>query len=63
MKQAEKAGALGPLKDRLMGRAADAADQVLGGGLRGEMNRLLNKAPDALYEAYIDLFSAAALKF
>jgi predicted amidohydrolase len=64
MKQAEKGrGRWASLKDRLMGRAADAADQVLGGGLRGEMNRLLNKAPDALYEAYIDLFSAAALKF
>ena len=45
-----------------MGRAADAANQATG-GLRGEMNRLLNKAPEALYEAYVDLFSAAALKF
>jgi len=64
MKQAEKGrGRFAPLKDRLMGRAADAADQALGGGLQGEMNRLLNKAPEALYEAYIDLFSAAALKF
>jgi predicted amidohydrolase len=64
MKQAEKGrGPFASLKDRLMGRAADAADQALGGGLQGEMNRLLNKAPEALYEAYIDLFSAAALKF
>jgi predicted amidohydrolase len=64
MRQAEKGrGRWASLKDRLMGRAADAADQALGGGLRGEMNRLLNKAPEALYEAYVDLFSAAALKF
>jgi predicted amidohydrolase len=64
MKQAEKGrGPWASLKDRVMGRAADAADQALGGGLRGEMNRLLNKAPEALYEAYIDLFSAAAIKF
>jgi predicted amidohydrolase len=64
MKQADKGrGRWASLKDRLMGRAANAADQALGGGLRGEMNRLLNKAPEALYEAYVDLFSAAALKF
>lgn len=64
MKQADKGrGRLASVKDRLMGRAADAANQALGGGLRGEMNRLLNKAPEALYEAYVDLFSAAALKF
>ncbi|MHC4711576.1 MAG: hypothetical protein ACYTA3_14535 [Planctomycetota bacterium] len=36
MKQAEKGrGRFAPLKDRLMGRAADAADQALGGGLQG----------------------------
>jgi predicted amidohydrolase len=64
MKQADKGrGPWASLKDRLMGRAAAAAGQALGGGLRGEMNRLLNNAPEALYEAYIDLFSAAALKF
>lgn len=64
MKQAEKGrGPLASLRDRLLGRAADAADHAFGGGLRGEMNRLLNKAPEALYEAYVDLFSAAALKF
>lgn len=64
MKQADKGrGRWASLKDRLVGRAADAAGQALGGGLRGEMNRLLNKAPEALYEAYVDLFSAAALKF
>jgi len=64
MKQADKGrGSWASLKDRLMGRAADAAGQALGGGLRGEMNRLLNNAPEALYEAYVDLFSAAALKF
>lgn len=64
MKQAEKGrGRWASLKDRFLGRAADAASQTLGGGLRGEMNRLLNKAPEALYEAYVDLFSAAALKF
>lgn len=64
MKQVDKGrGRLASVKDRLMGRAADAANQALGGGLRGEMNRLLNKAPEALYEAYVDLFSAAALKF
>lgn len=64
MKQAEKGrGRWASLKDRVLGRAAGAADQALGGGLRGEMNRLLNKAPEALYEAYVDLFSAAALKF
>jgi predicted amidohydrolase len=63
MKRAEKGrGRWASLKDRLLGRAADAADQAFGGGLRGEMNRLLNKAPEALYEAYVDLFSAAALK-
>lgn len=64
MKQAEKGrGRWASLKDRLLGNAADAADQALGGGLRGEMNRLLNNAPEALYEAYVDLFSATALKF
>ena len=64
MKHAEKGrGPLASLKDRLMGRAAETASQALGGGLRGEMNRLLNKAPEALYEAYVDLFSAAALKY
>jgi predicted amidohydrolase len=64
MKRAEQGrGPWASLKDRLMGRAADAADQALGGGLRSEMNRLLNKAPEALYEAYVDLFSATALKF
>jgi len=64
MKQGDKGrGPWASLKDRLMGRAADAAGQALGGGLRGEMNRLLNNAPEALYEAYVDLFSAAALKF
>lgn len=64
MKQADKGrGRWATLKDRLMGQAAEAADQALGGGLRGEMNRLLNRAPEALYEAYVDLFSAAALKF
>jgi predicted amidohydrolase len=64
MKHADRGrGRFASLKDRLMGRAADAADKALGGGLHGEMNRLLNKAPEALYEAYIDLFSAAALKF
>ncbi len=64
MRQAEKGrGRLASLKDRLMGRAADAAGQAFGGGLRGEMNRLLNKAPEALYEAYVDLFSATALKY
>jgi predicted amidohydrolase len=64
MKQAEKGrGPLASLKDRLMGRAAETASQAWGGGLRGEMNRLLNKAPEALYEAYVDLFSAAALKY
>ena len=64
MKQGDKGrGPWASLKDRLMGRAADAAGQALGGGLRGKMNRLLNNTPEALYEAYIDLFSAAALKF
>lgn len=64
MKQAEKGrGPLATLKDRLMGRAAETANQAFGGGLRGEMNRLLNKAPEALYEAYVDLFSAAAMKY
>jgi predicted amidohydrolase len=64
MKRAEKGrGRWASLKDRLLGRAADAADQAFGGGLRGEMNRLLNKAPEALYEAYVDLFSAAALTY
>jgi predicted amidohydrolase len=64
MKRAEKGrGRWASLVDRLLGRAADAAGQVIGSGLRGEMNRLLNKAPEALYEAYVDLFSAAALKF
>jgi len=64
MKQGEKGrGRWASLKDRIMGRAADAADQAIGGGLRGEMNRLLNRVPEALYEAYVDLFSAAALKF
>jgi predicted amidohydrolase len=64
LKQAEKGqGRWASLLDRMLGRAADAAGQAIGGGLRGEMNRLLNKAPEALYEAYIDLFSAAALKF
>jgi predicted amidohydrolase len=64
MKRAEKGrGRWASLKDRLLGRAADVADQTFGGGLRGEMNRLLNKAPEALYEAYVDLFSAAALKY
>lgn len=64
MKQADKGrGRWVSLKDRLVGRAAEAADQALGAGLRSEMNRLLNKAPEALYEAYVDLFSAVALKF
>jgi len=64
MKQSEKGrGPWASLKDRLVGRAAEAADHALGGGLRSEMNRLLNKAPEALYEAYVDLFSAVALKF
>ncbi len=64
MRQGDKGrGPWASLKDRLMGRAADVAGQALGGGLRGEMNRLLNNAPEALYEAYVDLFSAAALKF
>ena len=64
MKQAEKGqGRWASFLDRMLGRAAEAAGQAIGGGLRGEMNRLLNKAPEALYEAYIDLFSAAALKF
>jgi predicted amidohydrolase len=64
MKQADKGRRRwASLKDRLLGRAANAADQALGGGLRGEMSRLLNHAPEALYEAYVDLFSAAALKF
>jgi predicted amidohydrolase len=64
LKQAEKGqGRWASLLDRMLGRAAEAAGQAIGGGLRGEMNRLLNKAPEALYEAYIDLFSAAALKF
>lgn len=64
MRQAEKGrGRWASLKDRLLGRAADVAGQAFGGGLVGEMNRLLNKAPEALYEAYVDLFSAAALKF
>jgi predicted amidohydrolase len=64
LKRADRGrSALASLKDRLMGRAAEAADQAFGGGLRGEMNRLLNKAPEALYEAYVDLFSATAMKY
>ena len=64
MKQADKGrGSWASLKDRVMGRAAEAADQALGSGLRAEMTRLLNTAPEVLYEAYVDLFSAAALKF
>jgi hypothetical protein len=64
MKQVEKGrGRWASFKDRLLGRAADVAGQAIGVGLRGEMNRLLNQAPEALYEAYVDLFSAAALKF
>jgi predicted amidohydrolase len=64
MKQADKGrGRWASLVDRVKGRAAEAADQALGGGLRGEMNRLLNRLPEALYEAYVDLFSAVALKY
>jgi predicted amidohydrolase len=64
MKRAEKGrGRWASLRERLMGRAADAAGQALGGGLRPEMKRLLNKVPEALYESYVDLFSATALKF
>jgi predicted amidohydrolase len=64
LKRAERGqGRWASLMDRMLGRAAEAAGQAIGGGLRGEMNRLLEKAPEALYEAYIDLFSAAALKF
>ncbi len=64
LKRAEKGqGRWASIMDRMLGRAAEAAGQAIGGGLRGEMNRLLEKAPEALYEAYIDLFSAAALKF
>jgi predicted amidohydrolase len=64
MKRAEKGrGRWASFRERFVGRAADAAGQALGGGLRAEMKRLLNKVPEALYESYVDLFSATALKF
>src|SRR5512143_3853537 len=42
LKRAEKGqGRWASIMDRMLGRAADAAGQAIGGGLRGEMNRLL----------------------
>jgi predicted amidohydrolase len=48
--------------DRLLGRAATTALKAMG-GVRKELARLLDEYPAELYEAYIDLFSAAALKY
>jgi len=50
------------LVSKLVGRAATAASQAMG-GIRGELLQVLEHFPGEIYDAYIDLFSAAALKY
>lgn len=52
----------GSFLDRVLGRAAYTAVKAMG-GIRKELALLLDEYPAEIYEAYIDLFSAAALKF
>lgn len=52
----------GGLVGKLLEKAIAAAGQVVG-GFRSELLSLLKDYPDEIYEAYIDLFSAAALKY
>ncbi|MFQ5612374.1 MAG: nitrilase-related carbon-nitrogen hydrolase [Anaerolineae bacterium] len=61
-KSQQRQGGFSSFLDRLLGRAARTAIQAMG-GVRKELGRLLDEYPAELYEAYIDLFSAAALKF
>ncbi len=50
------------LVGKLLEKAIAAASQVVG-GFRSGLLSLLKDYPDEIYEAYIDLFSAAALKY
>ncbi|HEY83972.1 MAG TPA: hypothetical protein G4N96_02495 [Chloroflexi bacterium] len=53
---------LSGLVGKLMRRAATAASQAMG-GLKGDLIQVLEHFPGEIYDAYIDLFSAAALKY
>ncbi len=53
---------LSGLVGKLMARAATAASQAMG-GLKGDLLQVLEHFPGEIYDAYIDLFSAAALRY
>lgn len=47
---------------KLLEKAAATASQMMG-GVMGQLRQLLEDYPEEIFDAYIDLFSAAALKF
>lgn len=57
-----KKTAVSTLADKLLEKAAATAAQMMG-GVVGQLRQLLEDYPEEIFDAYIDLFSAAALKF
>ncbi|MFQ5577288.1 MAG: nitrilase-related carbon-nitrogen hydrolase, partial [Anaerolineae bacterium] len=55
-------GRLSGLIGKVLHKAAVSASQARG-GIKGELEQLLEHYPGEIYDAYIDLFSAAALKY
>lgn len=50
------------LAEKILKKAAATAAQMMG-GVQGQLIQLLENYPEEIFDAYIDLFSAAALKF
>jgi predicted amidohydrolase len=60
--QEEGRGGISNLVGKLFGRSSTTAEAA-SGGVKEELRHLLAEHPGEIYDAYIDLFSAAALKY